>query len=683
MITKLKSLITKNNSKNIIIFLLALFVTISFSISLDMVTNDDIKEITENTGYITKILLKINYSIDKDIFTSALLFICLNLLFRHTLFKNKKEVNSESKKEKNEINSKNANAEESINKKGNKNIDKNKKGKVCKIVLALIFTFFMIFGYSYYKVNSWSLIFGNTFQLFKAIIKAIGYYIIFKALINYLFDNILNNITIKEKTNKIYNFIFVKHSFILPLIIILICWLPYIVSLYPGVLFQDSSNQIRQYFGYDVPEDSSTNSSNLIDENVKITNHHPITHTVILGLCMQFGKLVHNDNLGLFLYTFMQVMLLTSTFAYIINFTKKLKIPNWIRTVALLIFALLPIIPFYAMEVTKDVPFTCFVIYYVILLYDLINNANLKKLELKNILKIMAVSMLVILFRNNGIYVVILSLPFVAIFDKMNRKKIITTTVIIFVITQLFNSVLLPALKITSSSIREALCVPFQQTARYVKEYDDELKEEERQAIDKVLDYSTLAERYDPTNADKVKNKYKKDATTEDLVNYLKVWFSQLFKHPTVYLEATFNNVYGYFYPESNPRQFTTDFIIDEHSSINNTGNFDYHYIKEFRGARENIKIITDISKKIPVISWINNIAFNVWTIIIIIGYLIYTKKYRYIVYIMPYISIILVCIASPINAYFRYAIPYVFAMLLIIAIFVDIVANKKRAAKS
>ena len=111
MITKLKSLITKNNSKNIIIFLLALFVTISFSISLDMVTNDDIKEITENTGYITKILLKINYSIDKDIFTSALLFICLNLLFRHTLFKNKKEVNSESKKEKNEINSKNANEE--------------------------------------------------------------------------------------------------------------------------------------------------------------------------------------------------------------------------------------------------------------------------------------------------------------------------------------------------------------------------------------------------------------------------------------------------------------------------------------------------------------------------------------------------------------------------------------------
>ena len=30
---------------------------------------------------------------------------------------------------------------------------------------------------------------------------------------------------------------------------------------------------------------------------------------------------------------------MASTFAYVINFMKKLKIPNWIRTVALLIFA--------------------------------------------------------------------------------------------------------------------------------------------------------------------------------------------------------------------------------------------------------------------------------------------------------------------------------------------------------
>lgn len=640
---KFANFINKEETRKIIIVLLALFVTISFSLSLDMVTNSNIKDITENTGYITKILMKLNASIDKDIFQSLILFIGFYLLFNYTLFKTKQDK------------------------------------KIWKILLALLFSFFMIFGYSYKETNSWELIFGNTFQLFKAIVKGVGCYILFRALINYLFDIAFKNIKVKETANKVYHFIFIKHSFIIPLLIILICWLPYIISFYPGILFQDSSNQIRQYFGYDIPEDSSTNSANLIDENVKITNHHPVVHTVILGLCMQFGKLIGNDNLGLFTYTILQVLLLASTLAYSINFMKKLKIPNWIRTVALLIFSLLPIIPVYAMEATKDVPFTCFVILYVILMYKLITNANIKKLTIKDTIKIVILSMLVILFRNNGIYVIIMSLPFIAIFDKTNRKAILITSVVIIALSQIFNSVLLPALKITPSSIREALCIPFQQTARYVRAYEEDVTEEEKEIIDKVLDYSTLAERYDPTNADAVKNQYNKDATTEDLVNYLKVWFGQFFKHPNAYIQATMNNAYGYFYPESNIRQYTTDFIVDAHGSINNTGNFNYHYIEGLRNARESIKTITDITETIPVISWINNIAFNVWLIIMILVYFIYTKKFRYIIYIMPFISIILVCIASPINAYFRYTIPYVFAMPLTVAIFIDIIKNNER----
>ena len=639
---KVKSIIDNEKTKKIIIVLLALFVTISFSLSLDMVKNSDINEITENTGYITKIVMKLNYSIDKDIFKSLILFIGLYLLFNYTLFKTKQ----------------------------NKKIWKN--------LLALLFSFFMIFGYSYKETNSWELIFGNTFQLFKAIVKCIGYYILFRALINYLFDIALKKIKIKETTSKIYNFIFIKHSFIIPIIIILICWLPYIVSLYPGVLFQDSTNQIKQYFGYDVPENSSTNSSNLIDENVKITNHHPVVHTVILGLCMQFGKLIGNDNIGLFTYIILQVLLMASTFAYVINFMKKLKIPNWIRTVALLIFALLPIILIYAMEVTKDVPFTCFVILYVILMYKLITNANIKKLTIKDIIKIVILSMLVILFRNNGIYVIIMSLPFIAIFDKTNRKAILITSVIIIALSQIFNSVLLPALKITPSSIREALCIPFQQTARYVRAYDDEVTEKEKEIIDKVLDYSTLAERYDPTNADAVKNEYNKDATTEDLMNYLKVWFGQFFKHPNVYFQATFNNAYGYFYPESNSRQYAIDYVVDAYEAINDTGNFDYHYIDGLRDVRVNLKKMAEITQKIPPASWITNVALNVWIIIFILFYLMYSKRFRYIIYIMPLISIILVCIASPINVYFRYTLPYVFAMPLTVALFIDIIKNNE-----
>src|SRR5699024_7701891 len=104
-----------------------------------------------------------------------------------------------------------------------------------------------------------------------------------------------------------------------------------LIAYYPGMLMQDSANQIKQFYGYDVPKNSATNSVNLIDPSVKITNHHPVVHTYILGICMQIGKMIGNDNIGVFIYTFLQVIMFSSTFAYIINFMKKLIVPNFVR----------------------------------------------------------------------------------------------------------------------------------------------------------------------------------------------------------------------------------------------------------------------------------------------------------------------------------------------------------------
>ena len=45
---------------------------------------------------------------------------------------------------------------------------------------------------------------------------------------------------------------------------------------------------------------------------------------------------------------------------------------------------------------------------------------------------------------------------------------------------------------INEGSIKEALSIPFMQTARYVVAYDSEVTEEERNAINNVLEYDTL-----------------------------------------------------------------------------------------------------------------------------------------------------------------------------------------------
>ena len=642
---KIKELLKDKKAKKIIIILLSLYTVFALSLSLDIVSNEAVAKVTDSGSHMVKILVKFNQSLNMNIVTGIILFLGLRAFYLKTFFTDK-------------------------NNKGYKNI--------YKTLFSILLAVFMVLGYSYSKLNNWDIVFGSAFQFIKSCIVAIGYYIIFRAIINYVFDTLLEKIKYKASTNKVFNFIFEKHSFIIPLIIILICWIPYLVIYFPGVITPDSANQIKQFFG--IQASGSTDSVNLIDENVKITNHHPVLHTVILGLCMKFGKLVGSDNIGVFIYTVFQMVVFASSLAYIIHFMKKIHTPNWIRVISLLNFALIPVFPYYAIEITKDTIFAALTIVYMIQLYILIVNAKQKKYSIKQMILLIILLLLICLMRNNGIYLVILSFPFLAIIDKVNRKNILLITIIVVVIFKAFTSLLLPALKISPSSVREMLSIPFQQTARYVKEYPDEVTDEERESIDKILDYDTLAERYNPTRSDNVKNKYNKDATNKDLMNYFKIWFKQFLKHPTVYVQATMNNVYGYFYPECKIVEISLQ-TVNYNKSLENTGEFDYKYLENLNCERNIVNILMTTIQKIPVISWIINIGLNTWILLGIVVYLLYTKRYRYLIYIIPMISILLVNIASPVNNYFRYAIPYIFAMPLIISILIGIV-NKEKGRK-
>lgn len=631
----------KKNNK-IKIFLIAFLITFGLSLSLNIVKNAD-AGITKNMSPIVKCLIKIEESIKVDTLKFIIIFMLSCFL-----------LNEQGRQE------------------------KDKRKNIIENILAILFALFTIIGYSYKKTNTWDLIFHGEIQFAKSLIVFISYSILFKLIIDYIFEKIITNIKYKSATNKIFNFIFEKHAFIMPLIIILVCWLPYVIIFYPGVLMKDSTNQIKQFFGMEIPEGSSNNSVNLIDENVKITNHHPVLHTVILGSCVKIGKIIGNDNLGIFLYTIIQTILLASALAYIIKFMKELKTNNYIRILALLIFCFIPVFPFYAVEITKDVPFASLMIFYIIELYKIIKEYADKKLSKKRVVLIIFISLMVCLLRNNGIYVILLSLPFAAISNKINRKSILFATLIVFILYESFIKLLLPALKISNTGVREMLSVPFQQTARYVKEYDNEVTDEEREIIDKVLKYDTLANRYVPERSDAVKDEYNKDATSEDLKNYFKVWFRQFFKHPNVYVEAFLNNYYGYFYLEGNIEEYTTRFIANCDDDLTKTGEFNYSYNDEYKGERNAVKHLLNISKRMPVIYWCTNIGLNTWILLIVLGYLIYKKKYKFIVFLLPSLVTLLVCCVSPVNAYFRYELPNIFAMPLIISIFVDIIRDKE-----
>ena len=326
-----------------------------------------------------------------------------------------------------------------------------KRKKITLTILSIIYSTFIIIGNSFIKYDSFKLIEKYPIlNIIFYIILIISFYFILKKIFNLLESKkqILPKLN-KFKKTKIYK-TFDKHPFLFSLIFMLLCYLPYIISFYPAILSPDPSYQIKQYFK--IPNKYSTYSV-MLDPNVTITNHHPVIHTLLLGTCVKIGTLINNVNLGLFIYSIIQILTLTSTLAYTIKFLKNQNINNNYLLLMLLVYSLVPAFPFYSMSAVKDVIFTSLIILYITKLYEFIKT---DEITISNIIKTFILMILIILFRNNGIHTLALSFPFLLLLKKTKKYKykIITLIILFLGFNYTYNNIILPYFKITPTSIR-------------------------------------------------------------------------------------------------------------------------------------------------------------------------------------------------------------------------------------
>ena len=156
---------------------------------------------------------------------------------------------------------------------------------------------------------------------------------------------------------------------------------------------------------------------------------------------------------------------------------------------------------------------------------------------------------------------------------------------------------------------REMLSIPFQMTARYVKEHPDDITEEESEVIDKMLYMETLAERYDPVSADPVKGfAFYEIHNTSDYLDYIRVWFTQGCRHPGSYVNAFFAMESGWFswtkyYPLLN---------MDWHSQLNTTVFSEASTVRPpvIKGLAEDFQKMLDDLYENPLIRLIFTYAF-------------------------------------------------------------------------
>ena len=543
-----------------------------------------------------------------------------------------------------------------------------------KIFLSVLFSLFMLVGEGYASYGSYKLLFLNIATILLSLVKFVGYIYLFIHLFSLLDDLIDKSknkeLKFKNKYLSKYLELFNKYPFKVSFVTILIVLSIYMLAFYPIVLSPDPSFQIKMYFN------EHTKYIDWViqrDPEIFMTSHHPVFQTYMIGFCLSLGRFLVNDNFGLFLYTLIQSLIYSSVLAYTIKYMSNNGIKSKNRLIVLGMYLIIPMYLLYSMSAVKDTLYTAFMILFILKVFDIIKNYKEINLSYKYIAVLYFIMLFIGLFRHNGVYVIALTIFVLIFYTRKNALKILISFFAFFVSIYAFDKVLIPYLGISDGSAREMLSVPFQQTARLVSEKPDFYNEEDIKIIDYILKYDTLASRYNPDLADPVKNEYNKNTTKEDLKDYFYVWFKGLKKHPDIYVDATLNNTYGFFYPDKH-----NWYIYARYDKrVTDNGLVDYHYNK-LSFLRAFIDGYANTVPYIPIIGAVSNIALNTWAVLILAAYLINTKNKRFLISLLPLFGSILFCFIGPANTYFRYTMQYIFALPVLTVLLLEYIRGEK-----
>ena len=531
----------------------------------------------------------------------------------------------------------------------------SKKNIPWGVPFSCIAALFLLLCDSYYQTDSWNNVFGSWEALITSGIKGVG----IAVLVFFVYD-VINRINI-EKVEKVQSTSTFK-TFAVLTAIMFACWIPYMVIMAPGCMNPDARDQFGQMLNN--PDMCWSVGTVAREEGDSLlTNHHPVFHTVLLGCFLKLGEWMGSYFAGITIYSVLQCLVLAGTLVFSVLKLREYGMSKRLSNIVYAFFVLCPLFPLWGMTILKDTPFMIALLIMTILFYEAFKAPE--RFTAKKYVALALISFALMLLRNNGFYMLLVLVPFVIIHFRKDKKflvKIMAAMLIPLLVFKVgYSGIFFSAMGINEGSPREMLSVPFQQTARYITEYADEVTPEEEKSITTILgggklSLEDIAERYTPDRADSIKGNYNKYATTSDLVNYFKTWAAQLVKHPGVYIEAFLNLNYSWFSFDSNHDIIyyngVSDQLIPQYvEGLDNP--------QSLAGERSIVSQTIKLLDKIPVISSIFELSTYTWIYVVLFLAMLMRKRHRELLACLPIFVNMVICFIGPV-AYMRYSLPLV-----------------------
>ena len=404
-------------------------------------------------------------------------------------------------------------------------------------VLSFIFALLIPIGQCARDFKTVTYVFTGAVNVIKFVLQTCGFTLFFSALLKFFKEFFQKKNFLKTADDK--PGFFDKKPFLKAFIVLFCVYGLVTLICYPGNINADTIGQIYQVYG-----------------EMPFSEHHPILSTLLVGgLVKLFDNLTGSQAPGLFVYTLLQCAMLAAALSFTVAALAKKWLKNAYLWVLTLIYAITPIYTNIVSTAIKDVPFMAFVIVYAVLTLLYIED-NTRITDTKFFVSLIVCEIFMVLLRNNGIYMMVptgIVLWLYGMKKQSAKEKLMSFLGLFFaaaLIGTLINAGLSKAVNAEKVAKGDMLSLPFQMLGRYYTEFPDDFSDKDRAAIEAVLGpIDNSLDGYNPDLADQIKVKYRSEATTGEVVTFMKTFCRLFFKHPIAYIDGFTVHTYGWVSP--------------------------------------------------------------------------------------------------------------------------------------
>lgn len=428
--------------------------------------------------------------------------------------------------------------------------------------------------------------------------------------------------------------------FFITWVVIFLTYVPLFLYWYPGNFVYDAGDQVFSYM-----------SGNM-------NTHHTIAHTRLLGKFYEFGYNRGNVDLGIALYSLLQMAVLSFSIAFFLTeCRRKIKVRP-VRIILYVLFVANISLPYFAISTVKGVYTAAFTLIAVTLLWKI---SECTKWNIKIILTICFALCMIIasLFRNNVIYACLAAGIIIVLLQKDLRHRVLFILAFVLIIggNKAYTKTAMNVWNIQEvDKERESQSVPLMFLARVQYNHGDVLSDIE---WEEILQYIPPIQyiNYSPFISDAVKANANEDMLRNNKVNYYKFIVKMAFKYPGDLVESVAALTLSYWYPDDYPYYMLGSPAMYQKAIGGGYPEIEIKDLLPFGSSFFDEFYYKGYGRfEIPLLGWFWRTTTYVWTFFFGFAYLIYQKKWKQLGFISIPFMYLLTCFLGPV-AWMRYIV--------------------------